>query len=140
MSSKLNLACPSVGGSAANLKGLVSLKGQMSSITDDYLREAIKEMKQYTLVVFRRGPRAGEPDVDGKIWEHGKRNLELRKNGIANLIIVLRDEWEIEGLDVFNASVDETRRIMEEDPAIMAGALTYEIHPVVSFPGDSLSA
>ena len=111
----------------------------MSSITDDYMREVIRTRRPYTLVVFRSGPKAKEPGADKVIWEHGRRNLELRKSGIVNLIIGLRDEWEIEGLDVFNTSFDETRRIMEEDPAVKAGVLTYEIHPVVSFPGDALS-
>lgn len=111
----------------------------MSSITDDYLREVIKTRKPYALVVFRSGPRAEEPGADKIIWQHGKRNLELLKNGIVNIIIALRDEWEIEGLDIFNASIDETRRIMEEDPAVKAGVLTYEIHPVVTFTGDALS-
>jgi len=111
----------------------------MSSITDDYMREVIRTRRPYTLVVFRSGPKAKEPGADKVIWEHGRRNLEFRKSGIVNLIIGLRDEWEIEGLDVFNTSFDETRRIMEEDPAVKAGVLTYEIHPVVSFPGDALS-
>jgi hypothetical protein len=110
----------------------------MSSITDDYMREVIKTRKPYTLVVFKSGPRTDEPGADKVIWEHGRRNLELRKEGIVSIIIALRDEWEIEGLDVFNASVDETRRIMEQDPAVKAGVLAYEIHPAVSFPGDAL--
>jgi len=108
-------------------------------ITDNDMREVIKTRKPYTLVVFRSGPKAGEPGSDKAIWEHGRRNLMLRRDGIVNLIIGLRDQWEIEGLDVFNAGLDETRRIMEEDPAVKAGVLTYEIHPVVSFPGDALS-
>jgi hypothetical protein len=111
----------------------------MSSITDDYMREVIDSRKPYTLVVFRSGPRANEPGADKAIWEHGRRNLELRRDGIVNIIVGLRDDWEIEGLDVFNATVDEARRIMEDDPAVKAGALTCEIHPVTSFPGDALS-
>lgn len=27
---------------------------------------------------------------------------------------------------------------MDDDPAVLAGIFTYEIHPVRSFPGDSL--
>jgi len=111
----------------------------MSPITDDFMREVIKSRKPYTLVVFRSGPNAKGPGASQIIWEHGRRNLQLRKDGIVNLIIALRDEWDIEGLDVFNKDVGETRRIMEEDPAVRAGVLTYEIHPVVSFPGDALS-
>jgi hypothetical protein len=108
-------------------------------ITDDYMREVINGRRQYTLVVFKNGPKANEIGADKLIWEHGRRNLKLRKDGMLDLIIGLRDDWEVIGMDVFNTNVDETRRIMEDDPAVKAGVLTYEIHPTVSFPGDVLS-
>jgi hypothetical protein len=101
--------------------------------------KVLKTIRPYTLVVFKGGPKAEEPGADKLIREHGRRNLQLRKEGLVNIIIALRDEWEIEGMDVFTAGVDETRRIMEEDPAVKAGVLTYETHPAVSFPGDALS-
>jgi hypothetical protein len=111
----------------------------MSSISDDYMDRALKTIKPYTLVAFKAGPKGEEPGANKLIREHGRRNLQLRKEGLVNIIIALRDEWEIEGMDVFTTGVDETRRIMEEDPAVKAGVLTYEIHPAVSFPGDALS-
>jgi hypothetical protein len=111
----------------------------MSSITDDYMHEVLKTVKPYTVVVIKSGPKANEPGADKQIWEHGRMNLELRKEGMLDLIIGLRDEGEIEGLEVFNTSVGETRRVMEDDPAVRAGVLTCEIHPAVSFPGDALS-
>jgi hypothetical protein len=111
----------------------------MSSITDEYMDEVLKTRKPYTLVIFKGGPRADGPGADRLIREHGRRNLKLRKEGVLNLIIALKDEGEIWGLDVFNTGVDETRKIMEGDPAVKAGVMKCEIHPAVSFPGDSLS-
>lgn len=111
----------------------------MTSITDDYLREVIKTGKPWTLVVFKSGPKADEVGAEKIIWEHGRRNLELLKAGTVNMIIAVRDGWEIEGLDVFNRGVDETRKIMEKDPAVKAGVLTYEIHPTTSFSRDAVS-
>jgi len=111
----------------------------MSSVTDDEIRSALETSRAYTLVLFRGGPRADKPGADRMIWEHGRRNLELRKEGKLDLIIRLGTEGEILGLDVFNTSVDETRRIMEDDPAVKAGVLTCEIRRAMSFPGDSLS-
>jgi hypothetical protein len=111
----------------------------MSTITDDYMNEVLKTRKPYTLVVFKGGPRADEPGADKLIREHGRRNLELRKERKLDLIIAIRDEGEIWGLDVFNTDVDETRRIMEDDPAVRAGVMIFEVHPAVSFPGDALS-
>ena len=39
---------------------------------------------------------------------------------------------------VFNASVEETKKIIEGDPAVVEGILSYEIHETRSFPGDGL--
>lgn len=111
----------------------------MNSITDDDMRKVINARKPYTLVAFKDGPKAGDPLAERMIWEHGRRNLNLRQDGRLDLIIGLRDEWEIIGMDVFNTDVKETRRIIEDDPAVKTGVLAYEIHPIVSFPGDALS-
>jgi len=43
------------------------------------------------------------------------------------------------GICIFNASVDETRRIMDEDPGVQAGIFVYETHLCRGFPGDSLA-
>lgn len=39
----------------------------------------------------------------------------------------------------FDTSVDETRRIMDDDPGVRAGIFTYEVHVTRGFPGDALS-
>jgi hypothetical protein len=49
------------------------------------------------------------------------------------------DDRDIRGVGVFNASVDETRRIMDEDPGVQAGIFVYETHLCRGFPGDSLA-
>ena len=39
---------------------------------------------------------------------------------------------------IFNANIEETKSIMDEDPAVKEGIFVYEIHPCQSFPGDCL--
>jgi hypothetical protein len=39
---------------------------------------------------------------------------------------------------VFTASVDDTTAIMNDDPAVQTGVLTFEVHPCIGFPGDAL--
>jgi hypothetical protein len=41
---------------------------------------------------------------------------------------------------VFNLDVDETIKIMDDDPGVKAGVFIYEVHPARSFPGDALPA
>ena len=43
------------------------------------------------------------------------------------------------GIGIFDTSVDETRRIMDDDPGVRAGIFTYEVHATRGFPGDALS-
>jgi hypothetical protein len=42
--------------------------------------------------------------------------------------------------DISDADEAATRVLMDDDPAVRAGIFTYEIHPVRSFPGDTLPA
>ena len=42
------------------------------------------------------------------------------------------------GIGIFNATIEETKSIMEEDPGVKEGIFVYEAHPCRSFPGDCL--
>jgi len=44
----------------------------------------------------------------------------------------------VQGIAIFNADAEETKKIMDEDPGVVEGVFIYEMHPVRSFPGDSL--
>jgi hypothetical protein len=72
------------------------------------------------------------------IWEHGRRNMALRAAGILSIVCPVTDGGDVAGIGIFRARVDEVRAIMEEDPAVRDGTLTYELHPARGFPGDSL--
>jgi hypothetical protein len=56
------------------------------------------------------------------------------------MVCPVADDTELAGVNIFNASAEETTRLMEADPAVSAGVLRYELHPVTSFPGDCLPA
>jgi hypothetical protein len=43
-----------------------------------------------------------------------------------------------QGIAIFNASLDETKKIMDEDPGVKTGIFVYEVHSCRSFPGDCL--
>lgn len=42
-----------------------------------------------------------------------------------------------DGIGSFNADPAEVERIMVDDPAIVVGILTFEVHPVRGSPGDA---
>jgi uncharacterized protein YciI len=107
-------------------------------ITDQYMREMLQTTKSYTLVLLKAGPKKESDDAAGIIWEHGRRNFSLRADGVLAIVCPVLDESVWSGIGIFDASPDDVRAIMDEDPGVKAGVFEYEVHPVRSFPGDAL--
>ena len=110
----------------------------MAAITDEYMHQMRRQAQMYSLVLLRRGARYHEPGADAIIWEHGRRNHALRADGVLAIVCPIADDSPWAGVGIFGTSLDETVQIMDGDPAVQAGVLSYEIHPVRGFPGDSL--
>ena len=110
----------------------------MATITDEFMREVLAKARNYTLVLLRRTPKRQEPEADAIIREHARRNLSLRADGVLAVVCPVADDSEWAGIGIFDAPAEETTRIMQDDPAVKAGVLSYEVHPVFSLPGDSL--
>lgn len=111
----------------------------MEPITDDYMRARLSETKPYTVVVLHRTKRALEPGSDRVIWEHGRRNFEMRRDGLLLVVCPVRDESDVSGVGIFSTDLARTKELMEADPAVRAGIFTYEMHATRSFPRDSLT-
>ena len=79
-----------------------------------------------------------KPQTEKIIWEHGRRNFSLREEGKLPIACPISDETDVKGVGIFTTNVEETKRIMDEDPGVKAGIFTYEVHPCRSFPGATL--
>jgi hypothetical protein len=111
----------------------------MSTITNDFMLEMLSKCRPYTVVILRKTPQYDGSVIDKIVWEHGRRNSELKREGKISVVCPVRDRSDIGGVGIFSTDAAETRRLMDGDPAVMAGILTYEIHATVSFPGSMLS-
>ncbi len=111
----------------------------LGGITDEYMREMLAKTVSFTVVVLHKTPKRGEPGADGVVWEHGRRNFELRRDGKLLIVCPVSDGTDVSGFSIFSTGLDETKRIMEADPAVRAGIFTVEMHATRSFPGDSLT-
>jgi hypothetical protein len=117
---------------------------ELPEVTDGMLQEALQRVRPYTIVILKAGPRFSppgpdrDPEVAKIVWEHGKRNFALRRGGLLAIVCPVADGSEVTGIGVFNASPEETDRIMSRDPGVKVGVFTYEIHPTRSFPGSIL--
>ena len=107
-------------------------------ITDEYMREMMGRTRPYTVVLLKRGPKYGEDGGGAVVWEHGRRNFELRAAGRLAIVCPIADGSEWSGVGIFDGSPEEVAAIMDGDPGVQAGIFTYEVHPTRSFPGDSL--
>ncbi|GAC1619908.1 MAG: hypothetical protein NVS4B9_10760 [Ktedonobacteraceae bacterium] len=110
----------------------------MTTITDDFMQQMLAASKDYTIVILRVVPGKDQTEVKKIVWEHGRRNFVLRAAGLLPIICRVTDDSDVAGIGIFNASVEEVKKIMDEDPGVRAGVFIYEVHPSRSFPGDCL--
>ena len=114
------------------------LDNSRNPITDEYMRQMSSTAREYCTVLLKVGPHRYEEGAEKIIWEHGRRNYELRADGVLAIVCPISDDSDVCGLDIFNATVEEVKKIIDEDPGVKAGVFVYEIHPCRSFPGDRL--
>lgn len=110
----------------------------MAEVSDEYMLQMREKSKAYSLMMLRQGRHYGRPDREQIIWEHGRRNHALRLDGVLAIVCPIPDESEWCGIGIFDASPEDVVRIMDGDPGVQAGVFEYEVHPVRSFPGDTL--
>jgi hypothetical protein len=110
----------------------------MAVITDGYMHQMQAQARTYSLVLLKKAARFPEPDAGGIIWEHGRRNHSLRADGLLAIVCPIADDSEWAGIGILDVPPGEAARIMDGDPAIQAGVLSYEVHSVRGFPGDTL--
>jgi len=110
----------------------------LTEITDEYMRDMLGKSKQYSVIILTEGLNANKPGVEKIKWEHGRRNFSLRRNGLLSIVCPVSGGGSIVGIGIFNASVDEVKKIMDEDPAVREDVLRYQVLDCRSFPGDCL--
>jgi len=112
--------------------------GKNTPITDEFMRQMISKSRNYTVVILKRTPKRDESGADKIIWEHGRRNFTLRAEGVLPIVCPVTDGSELSGVGIFNASEEETKKIMDEDPGVKTGVFIYEVHTCRGFPGSCL--
>ena len=117
----------------------------LPEVTEQDLYTSLAKTRPYTVIILKAGPRYSppgpdrDPDVGAIILRHGRRNASLRLAGLLRVVCPVADGSDVAGIGVFDATPEEVELIYSRDPAVMAGVLTYEIHPTRTFPDSSLS-
>jgi hypothetical protein len=110
----------------------------MTTINDEFMRQMISKTKSYSIVILKAGPNIKIAGAEKIIWEHGRRNFSLRADGLLQIVCPISEGSGVNGVGIFNAGVEEVKRIMDEDPGVKAGVFVYETYACRSFPGDCL--
>jgi hypothetical protein len=113
-------------------------KNFMTAITDDHMKEMLTKSRNYSVVILKGGPKYNRPDLQQIVWEHARRNFQLRADGPLSIVCPVIDGSDVKGIGIFNASIEETKKIMNEDPGVKENVFVFEVHPCRSFPGDAL--
>jgi hypothetical protein len=111
----------------------------VAEISDEFMREMLTRSRPYSLMILKAGPNYGTDGSDEIVWEHGRRNFSMRADGVLSIVCPVPDDSEVCGVGIFDAEIDEVRKLMDGDPGVQAGVFVYEVHPCRSFPGDALA-
>ena len=110
----------------------------MTIITDEYMRQMQEKTREYCVCILRTTPKRGQTGANRLVTEHNRRNYTLRAQGPLAILCQVADGSGVSTVSIFNASAEEVKKIMDEDPAVKEGIFTYELHVVRAFPGDVL--
>ena len=102
------------------------------------MQRMLSKSKNYSLVILKPGEKRNSEGVEEIIWEHGRRNFELRAEGKLSIVCPVPNGRIVSGICIFNCSVEEAKEIMDGDPGVRARIFEYEVYECRSFPGDSL--
>jgi len=90
------------------------------------------KLDAYSVVFLRRPaspPRMTEEELDALQLEHVAFNSRMREAGHAVVTgpVSGQPDVSLRGINVFRTSVEETRRLMEDDPSVRAGRLEVDV-------------
>jgi hypothetical protein len=102
------------------------------------MKEIITKTEAYTLVILKAAQNVSVHDAEKKLSGNREKELSLQDEGKLCIVCPVIDSTDVKGVGIFSTGEKETKKIMDDDPAVKAGIFTYEIHPCRNFPGDRL--
>lgn len=121
---------------------LPSLSLMAEEISAAEIQRKIEGGRAYTLVLLKAGPNRSraKDEADALQLAHLRYLFGLRAAGKLVINGPLTSDTALRGICIFDANIEEARRLAEGDPAVKAGHLVVEAHPWFGLPGDTLPA
>ena len=103
--------------------------------------DTIYVMQKYFMVFLKSGPERSQSreeamEIQKKHLAYLSKVAEMGKTSITG---PMGDDGEIRGIVIYNTpTMEEARRLAEQDPAVKAGRLVVEVHPWWAARGSTL--
>ncbi len=95
-------------------------------------------LKSYYIVILKLGPHRDQDSATAAMIqkEHLENINRMAASGQLNVAGPFLDEGEMRGIFVFDVrSEEEVKLLVDNDPAVKAGRLIYEVHPWMTQQG-----
>jgi uncharacterized protein YciI len=116
--------------------------GQQKNLTPQLIQKEISRGKQYSLVLLKKGPNAESVDSVQLAKDQDAHLIHLfsmKQKGLMPIFGPLLEDIELRGICIFNITdKEEIKKLLDEDPHVKSGRLTYEIHSWFGLPGSRL--
>lgn len=114
---------------------------QKTPITQAEIETAIANGRNYTLVLLMAGPDRSQDSITvNQIMQgHLEHLFTMKRQGVMDIFGPLNDEDELKGMCIYNLTDKEAvRKLVEADPAVISGRLSYKLFSWFSLPGECL--
>ena len=95
-------------------------------------------LKPYYFVLLKKGPHRDQDSATAaKIQKEHLDNINrMAASGKLNVAGPFLDQGDLKGIFIFDSgNEEEVRRLVENDPAVKSGRLSFEIHPWMTEKG-----
>ncbi|HCV44173.1 MAG TPA: hypothetical protein DGH68_11865 [Bacteroidetes bacterium] len=129
-------------GLALTISSCRNLNDHSITVTPEFIQKEVGRGKQYCLVLLKRGPSAATIDsvaLEKNQVEHLQHLFTLKSEGKLPLFGPLFEDSDLRGMCIFDlTNKEEVKKLLDADPHIRSGRLSYEIYKWFGLPGDKL--
>ncbi|ASF09276.1 hypothetical protein NBRGN_001_00590 [Nocardia brasiliensis NBRC 14402] len=110
-----------------------------TTITDEQIQQLAASAKPYSVAILHWGPQRHMDGAAATELEHQRRMVTLRADGIIAILCPVVSDT-VAGIAIMTVAPEEAEEVMNADPCVQAQMMHCEVHPCLSFPGDTLPA
>ena len=98
-------------------------------------------MKKYFMAFLKKGPKRDQPATEAAEIQNGHLTYmnQLADENKLSIAGPFGDDGEFQGIVIYNVpTLEEATRLVNNDPAVIAGRLSIEVHPWWAAKGSTL--